>query len=148
MSRAITIFTIGFAQKSAQQFFEILTKVGVERVIDARLNNVSQLAGFTKKKDLEYFLKEIAQINYIHIPEFSPSKEILAEYKKNGGNWQTYEERFNRLITDRQIEAKFEPSLLDRGCLLCAEPTPENCHRRLVAEYLQNKWKAVEIKHL
>lgn len=148
MSKPVTIFTIGFAKKTAQQFFDILIEAGVKQIVDARLNNVSQLAGFTKKKDLEYFLKTIGQIDYIHVPEFAPSKQILDEYKKNGGDWLTYEEQFNQLISSRKIEDKFDPQLLDRSCLLCAEPTPENCHRRLVAEYLQYKWQSVNIKHL
>lgn len=64
----VNIFTIGFAGKSACEFFTKLKDAGVKRVIDIRLNNVSQLAGFTKKLDIEYFLKELCKIEYLHRP--------------------------------------------------------------------------------
>ncbi|MFN6525774.1 DUF488 domain-containing protein [Nostoc sp. ChiSLP03a] len=149
MSKLVNLFTIGFTQKKAEQFFEILLKAGVKRVIDTRLNNVSQLAGFTKKNDLEYLLHKIGGIEYIHILELAPTKDILDEYKKKQINWAIYEERFNQLITERQIEKKVSSDLLDEGCLLCSEAKPHNCHRRLVAEYLQGKLDtAIKIHHL
>ncbi|WP_066379349.1 MULTISPECIES: DUF488 family protein [unclassified Anabaena] len=149
MSKSVNLFTIGFTQKKAEQFFETLIKAGVKRVIDTRLNNASQLAGFTKKQDLEYFLRRIGGIEYIHILDLAPTKEILDEYKKKRINWATYEERFNQLITERQIEKKVSPHLLDEGCLLCSEAKPHNCHRRLVAEYLQRQLDtAIKIHHL
>ncbi|WP_375474474.1 DUF488 family protein [uncultured Nostoc sp.] len=149
MSKLVNLFTIGFTQKKAEQFFETLLKAGVKRVIDTRLNNVSQLAGFTKKNDLEYLLQKIGGIEYIHILELAPTKDILDEYKKKQINWAIYEERFNQLITERQIEKKVSSNLLDEGCLLCSEAKPHNCHRRLVAEYLQGKLDtAIKIHHL
>ncbi|MCC5615931.1 DUF488 domain-containing protein [Nostoc sp. CHAB 5836] len=149
MNKLVNLFTIGFTQKKAEQFFETLLKAGVRRVIDTRLNNVSQLAGFTKKNDLEYFLHKIGEIEYIHILELAPTKDILDEYKKKQINWATYEERFNQLITQRQIEKKVSSDFLDEGCLLCSEAKPHNCHRRLVAEYLQRKLdKTINIHHL
>ncbi|MBG1261778.1 DUF488 family protein [Nostoc commune] len=149
MSELVNLFTIGFTQKKAEQFFETLLKAGVRRVIDTRLNNVSQLAGFTKKNDLEYFLHKIGEIEYIHILELAPTKDILDEYKKKQINWATYEQRFNQLITERQIEKKVSSNFLDEGCLLCSEAKPHNCHRRLVAEYLQRKLdKTIKIHHL
>ena len=148
MSKDINLFTIGFTQKSAEQFFETLLKSGVQRVIDTRLNNVSQLAGFTKRKDLEYFLRKIGNIEYIHILDLAPTKDILDAYKKNGGDWETYEKQFRDLIAKRQIENKMSPEILDGGCLLCSEPKPHHCHRRLVAEYLRDKWGNVKICHL
>lgn len=148
MTEKIQLFTIGFTKKSAQQFFELLKNAGVKQVIDARLNNVSQLAGFAKGKDLEYFLRTIGDIDYVRILDLAPTKEILNEYKKNDGDWEVYEKQFVALISDRQIENKFSPETFDGGCLLCSEATPEHCHRRLVAEYLQDKWKNVEILHL
>lgn len=149
MSKLVNLFTIGFTQKKAEQFFETLLKAGVRRVIDTRLNNVSQLAGFTKKNDLEYLLRKIGGIEYIHILELAPTKDILDEYKKKQINWAIYEQRFNQLITERQIEKKVSSDLLDEGCLLCSESKPHNCHRRLVAEYLQGKLDTtINIRHL
>lgn len=148
MNNSINLFTIGFTQKTAQKFFETLVKSGVKRVIDTRLNNVSQLAGFTKKSDLEYFLQKIGNIEYTHIIELAPTKEILDEYKKNKGDWAVYEHKFIRLIAEREIEKKFKPEILDGGCLLCSEAKPHQCHRRLVAEYLNGKWGNVKICHL
>jgi uncharacterized protein (DUF488 family) len=149
MNKSLNLFTIGFTQKTAEQFFETLIKAGVKRVIDTRLNNVSQLAGFSKKPDLEYFLQKVCGIEYIHILDLAPTKNILDEYKQKRINWAIYEERFNQLITQRQIEKKVSPHLLDEACLLCSEAKPHNCHRRLVAEYLQNKLDtAIKIHHL
>jgi uncharacterized protein (DUF488 family) len=144
----IELFTIGFTQKSAEVFFDSLIASGIKRVIDVRLNNVSQLAGFTKRRDLEYFLKTIGQISYVHLPELAPTKDILDAYKKKKGDWEVYERQFLALMKQRKIEEKISPELLDGGCLLCSEPTPHHCHRRLVAEYLQQNWGEVKICHL
>ncbi|PPJ62327.1 DUF488 domain-containing protein [Cuspidothrix issatschenkoi] len=148
MSNSVNLFTIGFTQKTAQKFFDTLVKSGVKRVIDTRLNNVSQLAGFAKKTDLEYFLKKLGNIEYVHILELAPTKDILDEYKKNKGEWSVYEQKFLDLMTEREIEKKVRPELLDGGCLLCSEAKPHYCHRRLVAEYLSTKWGNVKICHL
>lgn len=148
MKTQIDLFTIGFTKKNAEHFFETLLKAGVRQVIDTRLNNVSQLAGFTKRADLEYFLQKIGNIGYIHILDLAPTKEILDNYKKNGIDWETYEKKFLQLMTERKIEQKISPEILDCGCLLCSEPTPHHCHRRLVAEYLNEKWGNVKIRHL
>ena len=142
------IFTIGFTKKSAEQFFNKLKQPDLFLLVDARLNNVSQFAGFTKKNDLKFFVREICQIDYIHLPELAPTQEILDAFKKNGGDWATYEEQFIALMTTRHIESRIDKNLLAGGCLLCSESTPEYCHRRLVAEYLKEKWDDVEIHHL
>jgi len=144
----INIFTIGFAGKSACEFFPKLRDAGVKRVIDVRLNNVSQLAGFTKKRDIEYFLKEIDKIGYIHRPEFAPTKSILDAYKKKEIDWSEYEFQFRQLITERQIGNFLTCEEINNACLLCSESKPEKCHRRLVAEYLQDHWGDVVIHHL
>ncbi|AMW29036.1 MULTISPECIES: DUF488 domain-containing protein [Arthrospira] len=144
----VDLFTIGFTQKSAQIFFETLKKAGVKKVIDTRLNNVSQLAGFAKRADLEYFLKTIDDIDYVHILDLAPTKDILDEYKKKKGDWSIYEQKFLKLMADREIEKKLSPDLADGACLLCSEAKPHNCHRRLVAEYLNQKWGNVNIHHL
>jgi uncharacterized protein (DUF488 family) len=146
--QTIQLKTIGFTKKTAEQFFTRLKKAGVKRIIDIRLNNKSQLAGFAKKDDLKYFLKALCDIDYVHKPELAPTKAILEEYKKNKGDWAIYEKQFLALISARQIEEKLSPDTFHQACLLCSEDTPEQCHRRLVAEYLRNKWKNVEIIHL
>ncbi len=142
------IFTIGFTKKSAETFFTTLKKAGVNRVIDVRLNNVSQLAGFSKRDDLNYFLREIVNIDYIHRPELAPTQEIIDAFRKRKGPWDDFEREFLALIAQRRIESELTPADLDGSCLLCSEETPEHCHRRLVAEYLQSKWDGVEIHHL
>jgi uncharacterized protein (DUF488 family) len=148
MHQSVSLFTIGFTQKTAQKFFDTLVNAGVKRVIDTRLNNVSQLAGFTKRADLEYFLLKIGNIEYIHILDMAPTKDILDEYKKNNGDWEIYEKKFLQLMKERQLENKVSSELLDGSCLLCSEAKPHHCHRRLVAEYLRDKWGNITICHL
>ena len=142
------VFTIGFTKKSAEQFFTRLKQTGLQRVVDTRLNNVSQLAGFTKKEDLRFFSREVGHIDYVHLPVLAPTQEMLEAYKKNGGDWATYERQFLALMAERRIETTVEKNLLAGACLLCSEPTPHYCHRRLVAEYLRGKWEDVDIQHL
>jgi uncharacterized protein (DUF488 family) len=142
------LFTIGFTKKTAEEFFGRLRQPGLTRLVDARLNNISQLAGFTKKNDLRFFLREICNIDYVHLIELAPTTEILDAYKKNGGDWATYERQFLSLLATRQVESRVDRSILDGGCLLCSEATPERCHRRLVAEYFRTKWDNVAIHHL
>ncbi|MGL5881459.1 MAG: DUF488 family protein [Xenococcaceae cyanobacterium] len=148
MGKKINLFTIGFTQKSAEIFFKTIINAGVKRIVDTRLKNVSQLAGFAKRSDLEYFLKKIAGIEYVHLLDLAPTKDILDEYKKNKGDWHVYEENFLQLISQRQIEKIVSPELLESSCLLCSEAKPHHCHRRLVAEYLNNKWGNINISHL
>lgn len=136
----ITIYTIGFTKKNAEKFFETLKENNIKLLLDIRLNNISQLAGYTKKDDLKYFLKEICNIKYLHLPELSPTKEILDDYKKNKISWDEYEEKFLNLYYIRPIDKLLKNTSLDHACLLCSEATPEKCHRRLVAEqFLKNK---------
>ncbi len=142
------IYTIGFTKTTAESFFTRLANAGVTKVIDVRLNNVSQLAGFAKKSDLEYFLKAICQIEYEHRLELAPTQEMLDEYKKRCGAWVRYEEQFLKLMAQRKIEETLSPSAVDGACLLCSEHKPDYCHRRLVAEYLKGKWGDLEIIHL
>jgi uncharacterized protein (DUF488 family) len=120
----------------------------VKRIIDIRLNNVSQLAGFSKKDDLRYFLKEICNIDYVHTPELAPTKEIMDGYKKHKGKWSVYEGSFLNLMAERKIEEILSEDLLDGSCLLCSEDKSDRCHRRLVAEYIDSKWGNLEIIHL
>src|SRR5687768_6823777 len=139
------LFTIGFTKKSAKTFFTSLQRAGVKRLVDIRLNNVSQLAGFTKRDDLRFFTKAICHIDYVHLLELAPTQDILDAYKKHDGDWQLYERQFLKLLKSRRIEDTVPRDLMDGGCLLCSEDTPHRCHRRLVAEYLQQKWEDVEI---
>lgn len=145
---AIQLFTIGFTQKNAEKFFTALRNAKIRRVLDIRLNNVSQLAGFTKRDDLRFFLRELCEADYHHLPQCAPTEDILDTYKKNGGSWETYVQQFLSLIRSRHIETLLTPELLDFGCLLCSEPTPEKCHRRLVAEYLQEHNTSIVTTHL
>jgi uncharacterized protein (DUF488 family) len=142
------LLTIGFTKKSAESFFETLRKSGAKRVVDVRLNNVSQLAGFTKKQDLAYFLDKICGMGYIHLPLLAPTQEMLDEYKKHRGSWEIYEQRFLDLMKERRIEEIISREELADSCLLCSEEKPHHCHRRLVAEYLKQHWGDVDIHHL
>jgi uncharacterized protein (DUF488 family) len=146
--KTIKLYTIGFTQTSAESFFGTLIKAGVKKVVDARLNNSSQLAGFAKKDDLRYFLKALGKIDYIHMPLLAPSEDLFTEYKKKKGDWQAFEKKFLALMAARRIDHVVSPGDLDRACLFCSEHLPEHCHRRLVAEYLKKKWGNVEIVHL
>lgn len=144
----IDLYTIGFTKKSAEIFFTKLIGAGVKRVIDIRLNNTSQLAGYTKKDDLAYFLRAIGGIEYCHRPDLAPTQEIFDAFKKNSGDWSVFEKDFLALMAERKIEERLNPLLLHEACLLCSEEKPLNCHRRLVAEYLREKWGTIDIHHL
>lgn len=146
MNNKIKLNTLGFTKINAQTFFDRLKKAGVKRLIDVRLNNVSQLAGFTKRDDLSYFCEQHG-LDYVHIPEMAPTKEILDSFKKMKGSWEDYEKNFNALMKERSIE-KLNPQLFKDGCLLCSEAEPHHCHRRLVAEYLDAHWGNLRIHHL
>ena len=142
------LFTIGFTKKSARRFFELLRSSGARRIVDVRLNNVSQLAGFAKKDDLAYFAKEICRMDYIHLPVLAPTQEMLNQYKERRGDWTVYERQFVDLMKERKVEEAVSRESVAEGCLLCSEDRPLHCHRRLVAEYLKEHWGDVEIVHL
>ena len=145
----IELFTIGFTRKSAEKFFGLLRSSGARRIVDVRLNNVSQLAGFAKRDDLKFFAQEVCGLDYVHVPELAPTKEMLDAYKKQGGDWDHYAEEFLQLMEERRIEDSLPLELIDRGCLLCSEDKPDNCHRLLIAEYLERKWSGdFAITHL
>src|SRR5712692_5605009 len=124
------VFTIGFTKKSAEKFFSQLRASGAKRVVDVRLNNVSQLAAFAKKEDLRYFVHEICGMDYVHLPALAPTQEMLDEYKKAKGEWGIYESRFIELMKARRIEETVGRELIADGCLLCSEEKPTHCHRR------------------
>lgn len=142
-SSFIDVYTIGFTKKSAQSFFNFIGGNNIKTLIDVRLNNVSQLAGFAKRDDLKYFLSEICRTEYIHMPDLAPTKDILDAYKKKDISWEKYEDSYLNLISRRNIERSVNSDLLENGCLLCSEHKPHFCHRRLVVEYLN---KASDLK--
>lgn len=144
----IKLYTIGFTKKNAETFFSKIKKSKVKKLIDIRLNNVSQLAGFAKRDDLIYFLNELCGCDYRHEPMLAPTKEILDGYKKKVIDWSEYEFNFNKLLNDREAFKLVMAEELDHACLLCSEPTPEKCHRRLVAEYLKNHFDNINIIHI
>ena len=141
------LFTIGFTKSSAQQFFTRIQNSGAKKLLDIRLNNVSQLAGFAKRDDLRYFLQEICHIPYNHEPRLAPNQQMLDEFKKKHGAWDDYEKQFLNLMAERHIE-NIDKTNFDGACLLCSEDKPHHCHRRLVAEYLREKWGNIDIVHL
>lgn len=143
------LYTIGFTKKTARQFFEMLRRAGIKKLVDIRLNNRSQLAGFTKKEDLEYFLQTICGASYHHLPTLAPTQDILDDLKKRKGTWSQYEERFQDLMRERGAIEKLEKEFFEEtSCLLCSEATSKHCHRRLVAEALERRWPDAEITHL
>ena len=144
----IRLYTIGFTQKSAEAFFTALKTAGIRRLLDIRLNNVSQLAGFAKRDDLAYFLKALCGIEYLARPDWAPTQDLLDRYRKKTLRWDAYEREFMEIIRERGIEGSIAPAMLDQACLLCSEPTAEHCHRRLVAEYLRNRLGNVVLCHL
>lgn len=144
------LYTIGFTQKSAAEFFSLLTENDVAVLVDVRLNNSSQLAGFSKGRDLEYFLRTICGCRYVYAPELAPAKEIFDAYKGKKISWPEFADRFRALILERGALDAFPAAHggAERVCLLCSEPTPEHCHRRLLAEMLREKQPEIIINHL
>lgn len=142
------VFSIGFTKKKAEKFFGLLRQENIRCLVDVRLNNVSQLAGFAKKDDLVFFLRELCQIEYIHVPDFAPTKDILDAYKKGDMEWKEYEENFINLMIKRNVE-RIDRELIKSSCLLCSEHKPHYCHRRLVIDYLNKEWdEEFVVKHL
>lgn len=150
----IDVATIGFTRTSAEGFFGRIAQAGVRTVVDVRLHNTSQLAGFAKADDLAYFLKAICGVSYVHEPLLAPTEDILKGFKKDKGDWAVYRDRFLALMAERRIEDRLRPETLDGACLLCSEATPHHCHRRLVCEYLDGRWGldgrggALRVRHL
>ena len=142
------LYTIGFTKKSARAFFGLLQDSGAERLVDVRLNNVSQLAGFAKRDDLAYFSAQLCGMDYRHELQLAPTSSLLDDYKKRRVSWPEYERQYLELISARQVETSIARTLLDNSVLLCSEATAHQCHRRLVAAYLADKWGDVTIRHL
>jgi uncharacterized protein (DUF488 family) len=149
MSGGVTMFSIGFTQRSAEEFFGALREAGVRRLLDVRLNNTSQLAGFAKRDDLRFFLREICGAEYEHEALLAPTREMLDGYKKRKGAWSEYEREFLTLMRERRIEERVSRASFETPtALLCSERTTEHCHRRLVMEYFAEAWGGVQLRHL
>jgi len=145
----VEIHTIGFTQKTAEEFFELLRAAGIKRLVDVRLNNVSQLAGFAKRDDLRYFLRELCDADYVHLPILAPDEGLLKGYRDKTISWEDYVPRYQALLTERRVEEVLDRSLFGvPAVLLCSEPTAERCHRRLAAEYLAGAWGGAVVRHL
>ena len=145
----VNVSTIGFTQSNAEHFFKRLFHSGVKKVIDVRLHNTSQLSGFAKSDDLKFFLKTMGDIEYVHQPLLAPTDAMLKAFKKEKGDWGIYQGQFLDLMAERKIETRLDPAMFDGTCLLCSEATPHHCHRRLVCEYLNEKWDgALAVNHL
>jgi uncharacterized protein (DUF488 family) len=142
------LYTIGFTKTSAAKFFGRLEKAGVKRVVDTRLHRDSQLSGFAKQNDLEFFLSTINKIDYDISELLAPTGDILDAYRKKKIKWPEYERLYYDLLMSRHVEKHLTPHAFDQSCLLCSESTPEHCHRRLAAEYLSRSWAPIEIIHL
>jgi len=144
----IKLYTIGFATKSAEKFFGLLTSAGVRKIVDTRINNTSQLAGYAKGSDLEFLAKEIGNISYEHNTDLAPTKELLTRYRDKEIAWEEYETEYLNLLDMRKIASTIDVEKLHENCLLCSEHTPEKCHRRLLADYLKHVKNDIEIVHL
>lgn len=144
----MNVYTIGFTRKPASTFFGLLRSSGADRLVDVRLNNVSQLAGFAKRDDLSFFVRELCGMKYRHEVLLAPTKPMLDDYKKCISSWEEYERRFLDLMAQRRVEDAIPRGALDNSVLLCSEPTPHQCHRRLVVEYLADRWGGIQVTHL
>ncbi len=142
------IFTIGFTKRNAEQFFTKLQKNSVKRIVDVRLKNTSQLAGFAKSDDLKYFLNAIARIDYVHRPDLAPTNELLKGFKSKDISWDQYSEQYLALAQERKIDESLDDWLHDGDCLMCSERIPTHCHRKLLAEFIQKHMEGIEVCHL
>jgi len=144
----LEVFTIGFTKKSARQFFDSLKAANIKIVYDVRLNNKSQLSGFAKGADLEYFLRAIAGMKYNHLTKAAPTEELLKKWRKGEITWEQYEEAYLEMLKERDIDEIIRREDLNNACFLCSESTPEKCHRRLLVEYLKEKIPEIKITHI
>lgn len=145
----VELYTIGFTQKTAEQFFGLLRRHHVTTVVDTRVHPDSQLSGFARKRDLPYLLRELANCDYLHRLDMAPTEALLKQYRQDK-SWALYEAAFNTLLEERRLVENLDKAwwAAQRACLLCSEHEPDHCHRRLVAEYLAAQWEKVEIIHL
>ena len=143
------ICTIGFTKRSAAAFFEALSRARITRLIDVRLHNTSQLAGFAKRDDLAYFLRELCDAAYVHEPRLAPSADLLQAYRHRRLSWDQYAEAYLLQLGERTVESSLDPMLFaGPTALLCAEPSADRCHRRLAVDYLATAWGGITPRHL
>ncbi|KTG25363.1 DUF488 domain-containing protein, partial [Haloferax profundi] len=127
----------------------LLEDAGIQRLLDVRINNRSQLSGFAKRDDLKFFLETILDAKYEHRESLAPTKELLNAWRNDTIDWPEYERQFRQLLADREVEQTLDPTLFETPTvMLCSEHKPERCHRRLVVEYLNEHWGNVEGVHL
>lgn len=145
----IALYTIGFTQKTAEQFFGLLRHNGITTLVDTRIHPDSQLSGFAKGRDLPFLMRELCQAEYLSMPAMAPEEALLKQYRQDA-DWTQYERIFSQLLHDRDLIRQLDRTWwgAHRACLLCSEHQPDQCHRRLVAEYLKGHWPEVEITHL
>jgi uncharacterized protein (DUF488 family) len=145
----VLVYTIGFSKKTAPQFFGALRDAGIKRCVDVRISNTSQLAGFTKQTDLRFFLEELCGAAYVAEPLLAPTLDLMRGFRKGRVGWEDYARSYRGLLAERRIEATLDRHVFDvPTVLLCVEATPEHCHRRLVVDYLQEKWGDLTVEHL
>lgn len=144
----MNIYTVGFEQVPAKDFFETLRSSPAVRLIDARLNPNPEDGGYARGGDLAYLLGELCGMSYHHVPALAPTKQMVSEVLDRGGPWEAYEKSFLRLMRERCVEETVKRDLLDDAVVMCLERSADQCHRRLVAEYLQRAWPDVIIHHL
>ncbi|VVD27447.1 DUF488 domain-containing protein [Paraburkholderia dioscoreae] len=145
----IDVSTIGFTNKTAENFFGLLREAGVRTLLDVRLNNTSQLAGFAKKADLKFFLSELLDASFVELGDLAPEKEMLKQYQDKKLTWDSYANAYTELLAKRRVESNLDIALFDHGCLLCSEDKPHHCHRRLAVEYLNSRWDNIlKVSHL
>jgi uncharacterized protein (DUF488 family) len=144
----IKLYTIGFTKKTARQFFELLKKNNIKKLIDVRINHASQLAGFAKGADLEYFAEEICGIKYEHIADFAPTKELLSDYQNKKIDWTEYQKIYRSIIETRKVIETYNFEDFDDACFLCSEPTADQCHRGILVEYFWEINPQIQIVHL
>lgn len=145
----VQVATIGFTGKTAQAFFDLLANAKVHTVLDVRLSNTSQLAGFAKKQDLSFFLDRLCGTAYVEMRELAPEPSLLQRYQAKQLSWDDYTADYLELLAKRRVESSLDLNLFRSACLLCSEHLPHRCHRRLALEYLNSRWdNRLKITHL
>jgi len=142
------LYTIGFTQKSAEEFFTTLEQNNVESILDIRFNNDNHLSSFARKKHLPFLLNQILGCKYDYLPVLAPTRELFKGYKDGIISWPVYCNKYISTLKEIQPESFITEGQLNNACLLCSESTPKKCHRRLAAEYLAGKFPDTRIKHL
>jgi uncharacterized protein (DUF488 family) len=148
-NNAVQVATIGFTGKTAQEFFDLLKNAEVRTVLDIRLSNTSQLAGFAKKQDLPFFLDKLCGAAYEEMPDLAPEPDLFKRFKAKELTWDDFSAAYVELIAKRRVESNLDVDQFRSACLLCSEHLPHHCHRALALEYLNSRWNSrLKITHL